>query len=96
MSLLLQSLDFVLLEARHSPLSWKAVQVFMSSSPSIVRTVRQINKSGSNDENSTWALARYAQCEQFLDMLELGKVSRDCPDVTDSDIAPLRLHGVMF
>ena len=54
------------------------------------------NKSGSNDENSTWALARCAQCEQFLNMLELGKLPRDCPEVTYSDIPPLRLHGVVF
>ena len=58
--------------------------------------MRQSNKSGSNDENSTWALARCAQCEQFLDMLELGKLPRDCPKVTESDIPPLRLHGVVF
>ena len=29
-------------------------------------------------------------------MLELGKLPRDCPEVTDSDIPPLRLHGVVF
>ena len=45
--------------------SWNAVQAFIPFSPLIVRTVRQSNKSGSNDENSTWALARCAQCEQF-------------------------------
>ena len=29
-------------------------------------------------------------------MLELGKLPRDCPEVTDSDISPLRLLGVVF
>ena len=73
--------------------SWNAVQAFISSSPLIVRILRQSNKSGSNDENFTWALARCAQREQ---MLELGKLPCDCLEVTDSDIPSLRLHGVVF
>ncbi len=53
-------------------LSWSTVQRHISSHPLIVTNKRKKQKSGSSEEESAWARARLAQCQQWLYQLRLG------------------------
>jgi hypothetical protein len=58
-----------------APVSWSAVNAFVGRSNVVFRSRRQTQKSGKDDEDTTWAKARVAQCTQFLEQLRLGKLA---------------------
>lgn len=76
--------------------SWSTVDGFINRSEIIQRHRRQTKKSGNDDINSTWALARLAQCEQFSEQLELGLLLPNDPEVIQSGLPPMKLHGIAF
>ncbi len=56
--------------------SWTAVENFIINSPAILRSRRQMKKSGSEDETKGWSIGRLAQCIQFVYQHQMGLVSR--------------------
>jgi hypothetical protein len=68
--------------ARDLPaVSWSAVNGFVGRSTVVFRSRRVTKKSGKEDEGFTWALARLAECKQFLEQLRLGKLAKIHPEV---------------
>ena len=67
-------------------LSPSAVHRFISNDDCIDRSRRITKKSGTDDIDSVWARARVAKCEQFLEMLRLGELPPECPDLQNNPL----------
>jgi hypothetical protein len=76
--------------------SWSAVERFIQASDVINRSRRATKKSGKDDEGSTWAKARKAECVQFKRQLELGDMLPGCAEVTDSPFPPLTVYQIAW
>ena len=57
------------------PISWSTVERFIEASPVVYRHRRQTKKSGKDDVDSTWAIARVQQCQQFIRQLDNGEIN---------------------
>jgi hypothetical protein len=55
------------------PLSYSAVENFVTLSPILIKQRRQTKKSGKTDAESTWCKARKAQAEQMKRQLAMGE-----------------------
>ncbi|KAJ1385737.1 hypothetical protein B484DRAFT_461248, partial [Ochromonadaceae sp. CCMP2298] len=60
------------------------------------RTRRHTKKSGKEDEESTWAKSRVAQCDQFRLQLHLGTLNPDSAVVKASEFKPVLAHALVF
>ena len=83
-------------EIPEPPLSWSAVNNFISRSKIIKRTKRGRKKSGKTDVNCMWSTARLAEVKQFKEMLRLGSLPPDHIDVVNSPFPPLLLHAIAW
>ena len=54
--------------------SWSAVENFILNSPAVLRSKRQMQKSGSSDEGKGWTVGRLAQCRQLVYQYQMGLV----------------------
>jgi hypothetical protein len=80
-------------------LSWSAVNGFVARSHVVYRSRRMSKKSGKEDEGSPWALARVAQCTQFLKQLRLGKLPATSAEVVASKaqgLPPIQVDAIVW
>jgi hypothetical protein len=76
--------------------SWPAVERFIQTSDVINRTRRATNKSGKDDEGSTWAKALEADARQFARQLALGNMDPDCNEVRNSEWLALTVLAIAW
>jgi hypothetical protein len=75
------------------PISWSTVEAWSLQSPYLKRFRRGTKKSGSKEIDGVWAIARVAQCKQYLRQLELGHGA----EANESDVGnPMRLHEIVW
>jgi hypothetical protein len=83
-------------------ISWSAVRRFVSSSKMIQMHRRQTKKSGKDDKDGPWALARMAQCIMMRTQLEIGQhiVTGDLRAaaalIFQHGLRPLVLHAITW
>jgi hypothetical protein len=78
------------------PISWSAIKNFTLRSTVISRKKRGFKKSGKDDPSTPWAQARLQQMLQFKEMLRLGRLPTDSPEIEASPFPPLILHALVF
>lgn len=79
---------------RMGPISYAAVQRFINCSPVIHAARRQTKKSGKDDMDTVWSQARLAISAQWLEMIELGKLTPEERAARQSPFPPLYLDGL--
>ena len=75
--------------------SLHAVKNFVKDNPCIIIERNVGGKSGKDDESSTWAECRVAQCLQYLEQIRLGELPEGTP-LPDDSPPPLRIDQIVF
>ena len=73
---------------------YHGVQRFCDQSDCVDRNKRLHKKSGAEDEGSTWAKARLAQCKQMTEQFRLGELDPTSDEVTASPYPPLNINAL--
>ena len=77
-------------------LSWSAVENWSLSTPSIQKHKRETKKSGKEDPECGWSLARLAQCKQHQLQLSLGEVGATAEDIAACAFNPMPLDKIVW